>query len=631
MFEREPGGDFARRPLIASRRTPATPRSCCATTAPRSSPGARRPRSAAMVRSGPGAFGPPVSFAEPARAAARPRPVPSASGLVTADPAIRPYEGQHAPRAAARRRRPRAARLGHRRTAACGRRPSPPPGCPSVRRWRASVRDPAGVTPLVLADGRRAVAWTDNAAIFSVPPVRRPAAPRARGRSAPPRRRRPELEVGAPRDRSLRPAQSLVLPVRCSAACDLRGDAGRRPDLRPGGLARRARARRCCGSGRSSMPVAPRRPGPVRVVVRWSAPGSSSGALGARSTCGCGACRRRGCRGSWTCARAGCPAGGSRCAGARTARPIDAVWSSDGRPGRRSEARERLRRQRRRAPPATGAAIASSSRTPERVRHVLVTLSARFGSRGRKVVRAGSVTRSLGNAGRPAPGNASAHERTFRRPGADRGAAPRSRRPRGRGPEGPRRTRSLRAAGDRPPRRLGLPARAHAGLVPARDRHGRRLHRARPRLDQGRRARRPPRERDLGHDRRRRAPEFAAAAHDQDDRRRRRSRAGSPRTSRSPSSRRCARRSGIPQLRPRTSPSTASTRCRRCRRSSTSPSARASGSTPRPSTRPTSTRSSSRSRSRWSGRCARTGSTAATPTSSCSPSRSPTCRSSRAS
>ena len=62
-----------------------------------------------------------------------------------------------------------------------------------------------------------------------------------------------------------------------------------------------------------------------------------------------------------------------------------------------------------------------------------------------------------------------------------------------------------RAAGHRPPRRLGLPPRAHARLLPPRRRAGRRLHRARPRLDQGRRARRPPRERDHRHDGRRRA------------------------------------------------------------------------------------------------------------------------------
>ena len=95
----------------------------------------------------------------------------------------------------------------------------------------------------------------------------------------------------------------------------------------------------------------------------------------------------------------------------------------------------------------------------------------------------------------------------------------------------------------------GLPARAHARLLQLAAAHGRRLHRARPRLDQGRRARRPPRERDQRHDRRRRPPGVRRPQDDEDDRRHQRSRAGSPRTSRSPSSRRCAPRSACPTCR----------------------------------------------------------------------------------
>ena len=67
---------------------------------------------------------------------------------------------------------------------------------------------------------------------------------------------------------------------------------------------------------------------------------------------------------------------------------------------------------------------------------------------------------------------------------------------------------------------------------------------------QGRRARRPPRERDRRHHRRRRPPRVRRPQDHQDHRRRARSPAGSPRTSRSPSSRRCAPRSGCPQVRP---------------------------------------------------------------------------------
>ena len=60
---------------------------------------------------------------------------------------------------------------------------------------------------------------------------------------------------------------------------------------------------------------------------------------------------------------------------------------------------------------------------------------------------------------------------------------------------------------------------------------------------QGRRARRPPRERDRRHHRRRRPPRVRRPQTTKVDRRQSRSPAGSPRTSRSPSSRRCAPRS----------------------------------------------------------------------------------------
>ena len=109
-------------------------------------------------------------------------------------------------------------------------------------------------------------------------------------------------------------------------------------------------------------------------------------------------------------------------------------------------------------------------------------------------------------------------------------------------------------------------------------------------------ARRAPRERDLGHDRRRGAAGVRGPPDDEDDRRRGLRRAGSRRTSRSPSSRRCGRGSGSPTCGRATRSTTAATRSRPSRRSSTSPrgsSRRAS--IPRPSTRPTTARSACRS------------------------------------
>ena len=132
------------------------------------------------------------------------------------------------------------------------------------------------------------------------------------------------------------------------------------------------------------------------------------------------------------------------------------------------------------------------------------------------------------------------------------------------------RSRKQRADHLRPPRRRRLPARAHARLLPRRRAAGRRLHRARPRLHQGPRARRPPRAGDRRDHRRRRPPRVRRPPHDEGDRRRARSpTTGSPRTSRSPSSRRCAPRSACPTCASATRSTTAATRSRPSRRSST--------------------------------------------------------------
>ena len=166
------------------------------------------------------------------------------------------------------------------------------------------------------------------------------------------------------------------------------------------------------------------------------------------------------------------------------------------------------------------------------------------------------------------------------------------------------------SARDRAPRRVGLPAGAHARLLRAGRAAGRRLHRARPRDHEGRRlvARHEPEistTTDVADH-----PEFAGAQDDEAHRRRRGRPAGSRRTSRSPSSRRCARRSASRSCGRRTRPTTGSSRSRPSRRSSTCAggsrrsSAGRSASTRRPSTRPTSASTGCRSRSRWCRRCA---------------------------
>ena len=136
------------------------------------------------------------------------------------------------------------------------------------------VRDPAGITPLELGDGRRALVWTDNLPIF--------AAARYAGRlhfaldgQAPAPAAVPEISVGAPRDRSLRPGQSLVLPIRCRTACDVRGAFDENPIFDAGASRSRA-GTALLRFWPGQTPVAPRTPGPVRIRVRWSAPGSGA-------------------------------------------------------------------------------------------------------------------------------------------------------------------------------------------------------------------------------------------------------------------------------------------------------------------------------------------------------------------
>ena len=100
-------------------------------------------------------------------------------------------------------------------------------GAAEVRQLGAELRDVGSLTPLLLADGTAAVAWTDNGenerdgrlhlALEGAADAADPAAPRVR--------------VLPPRNRVLKARDPLVLSVRCSAACDVRaaidGDATR--------------------------------------------------------------------------------------------------------------------------------------------------------------------------------------------------------------------------------------------------------------------------------------------------------------------------------------------------------------------------------------------------------------------
>ncbi|HEY6889263.1 MAG TPA: hypothetical protein VI300_15825, partial [Solirubrobacter sp.] len=145
-----------------------------------------------------------------------------------------------------------------------------PTGAPQLERLGSPLRDPVGLTPLLLAGGTPAVAWSDEA--FS----RAQLAPRVHlaveGVPAATREAVPALDVGAPRDASLRPAQSLVLPVRCSAACDVRARTGN-------GILDPQFTLSDAGTVQLRIdpfgePVAPAKPGRVKIKLSWGAPGA---------------------------------------------------------------------------------------------------------------------------------------------------------------------------------------------------------------------------------------------------------------------------------------------------------------------------------------------------------------------
>lgn len=97
-------------------------------------------------------------------------------------------------------------------------------GAPSEHSLLGStLRAPYGLSPLTLPDGRLAVAWTDDRGLHDSTRRRDgrlhlavEGAPALADAAA------PKVTVGTPKVRALRPAQPLKLPVRCSAACDVR-------------------------------------------------------------------------------------------------------------------------------------------------------------------------------------------------------------------------------------------------------------------------------------------------------------------------------------------------------------------------------------------------------------------------
>jgi hypothetical protein len=139
-------------------------------------------------------------------------------------------------------------------------------------RWRlgAQVRSVSSIVPVTLANGARAVAWTENDSESERAGVMHLA---VEGAVAAPDAPAPAVTLGRPRDSVLKPDDSLDLPISCSAACDVRVDL---PDRFGTGefISLPAAGRRTVSIEEGFGPIAPQRRGPVRVRLRFAAPGA---------------------------------------------------------------------------------------------------------------------------------------------------------------------------------------------------------------------------------------------------------------------------------------------------------------------------------------------------------------------
>jgi hypothetical protein len=138
--------------------------------------------------------------------------------------------------------------------------------------WRlgAQVRPVSSLVPLTLPGGGAAAAWTENDAHSERGGVVHVAVEGAAAAADP---APPTVTLGRPRDSVLKADQKLELPVRCSAACDVRVDL---PDRFGAAdfISLPSAGTRTAALAAVFSPIAPRRRGPVRVRLRFAAPGA---------------------------------------------------------------------------------------------------------------------------------------------------------------------------------------------------------------------------------------------------------------------------------------------------------------------------------------------------------------------
>ncbi|MDA0161426.1 hypothetical protein OM076_14205 [Solirubrobacter ginsenosidimutans] len=131
------------------------------------------------------------------------------------------------------------------------------------------LRSPAVITPVLLADGSRAVAWSDNRADFDTGRVHlaREGSP---DRADPPA---PAVKVTLIGSRSLKSDSPLRLRVTCDAACDVYAQVAGQEESNTSTSLAAAGSRRIALSP-NRRPLAPRKGGKLRIILRSGAPGA---------------------------------------------------------------------------------------------------------------------------------------------------------------------------------------------------------------------------------------------------------------------------------------------------------------------------------------------------------------------
>jgi hypothetical protein len=270
LYERPPGGRFGPRTILfegsAHNQVIALRPGGAAAIAWQNTPGEDV---IAVVRDGPAPFGPPIRVLDP------PEPDFGDSGAIAF--AVRdggpPQESSEA-LSAALGADGRALLVWATEDRALGTATVTSSGRTEIGTLGSRLREPFGPSPLLLADGSRALAWTDDHSIFTSGPSAGRLHLALEGAPGSPASPAPQVTIGRPRRSALRPAQPLRLPVRCSAACDLRAWL---PDHRQTFV--NASLDRAGTVDLRFDPhleaIAPARPGPISIIVQSGSPGAT--------------------------------------------------------------------------------------------------------------------------------------------------------------------------------------------------------------------------------------------------------------------------------------------------------------------------------------------------------------------